>query len=79
MKTAISIPDPLFDAAERLAHRLGMSRSELFQNAVEAYLRDRRDEGITEALDAVYAAEASDAEPLLHHLQSASLQPEDWS
>jgi hypothetical protein len=29
MRTAISIPDALFDAAEELAGRLGMSRSQL--------------------------------------------------
>lgn len=30
MKTAISIPDPIFEAAEGFARRLGMSRSELY-------------------------------------------------
>ena len=81
MKTAISIPDPLFDAAERLAHRLGISRSELFQRAVESYLRERRDEGITEALNAVYSTDAksSSLDPLLHDLQIASLESDDWS
>jgi metal-responsive CopG/Arc/MetJ family transcriptional regulator len=29
MKTAISIPDPLFEATEQLARRLGKSRSQL--------------------------------------------------
>ena len=81
MKTAISIPDPLFDAAERLARRLGMSRSELFQKAVEAFLRERRDEGITEALNAVYAADSrvSRVDPMLHYAQILSLEPDDWS
>ncbi|HEX9737109.1 MAG TPA: ChpI protein, partial [Thermoanaerobaculia bacterium] len=30
MKTAISLPDPLFEAAEALAARLSMSRSQLY-------------------------------------------------
>jgi hypothetical protein len=35
MKTAISIPDPLFAAAEQFAHDNGLSRSELFARAVQ--------------------------------------------
>jgi metal-responsive CopG/Arc/MetJ family transcriptional regulator len=38
MKTAISIPDLLFDEAEKLAQRLGMSRSELYAKALAAYI-----------------------------------------
>jgi mRNA-degrading endonuclease toxin of MazEF toxin-antitoxin module len=33
VKTAISIPDPLFDAAERLAKRLRIARSQLYCRA----------------------------------------------
>ena len=80
MKTAISIPDPLFRSVERLARRLGISRSQLFQRAVAEYVGTRRDEGITEALDTVYSAvdEASVLDPMLVALQSASLVREDW-
>ena len=39
MKTAVSIPDAVFDAAERLAERLGLSRSELYARAIDAYTR----------------------------------------
>ena len=35
MKTAISIPDEVFRSAERLAQRLGVSRSELYAKAVD--------------------------------------------
>jgi len=37
MKTAISLPDPVFRSAEQLAARLGISRSELYCRAI----RDR--------------------------------------
>lgn len=81
MKTAISIPDPLFDAAEGLARRLGISRSQLFQRAVEAFLRERGDEGITEALNQIYDARdgTSALDPLLERLQLASLEADDWT
>ena len=55
MKTAVSLPDPVFHAAESLAHRLGMSRSQLFREALEAYIASHDDEHIREALDNVYS------------------------
>ncbi|MEE9295502.1 MAG: ribbon-helix-helix domain-containing protein [Phycisphaerae bacterium] len=80
MKTAISIPDPLFAAAERLAKRLGISRSELFQCAVKAFLREHKDEGLTQALDKVYGADRREAklDHVLERLQLASLPKEEW-
>ena len=80
MKTAISIPDTLFEAAERLAVRLGVSRSRLFQMAVEAFLDEHRDDRVTEALDDVYGPGGRKAEldALLKYLQGASIAREDW-
>ncbi len=54
MKTAISLPDPLFEAADQLAKRLHVSRSELYATAIGEYLRLHRDQGITETLDRIY-------------------------
>jgi metal-responsive CopG/Arc/MetJ family transcriptional regulator len=80
MKTAISLPDSLFEAAERLAKRMEISRSELFQRAVQAFLREHEDEGVTEALDQVYGHGSEEArlDPLLEQLQLASLAPDEW-
>ncbi|MCH8351905.1 MAG: ribbon-helix-helix protein, CopG family [Chloroflexi bacterium] len=80
MKTAISIPDPLFGAAERLAKRLGLSRSELFQRALQAFLQQHNDDGVTEALDKIYgpASEDGSLDPLLEQLQLASLPKDEW-
>ncbi len=78
MKTAISIPDPLFAAAERMSKRLRISRSRLYAQAMEAYLRAHQGKGITEALDAVYRTEDSGLDPLLAAMQWASLAREEW-
>ena len=78
MKTAISIPDPIFNEAESLANRLGMSRSELFRRAVEDYLEAHRDDEVREALDAVYGEESSAMDDVLAQMQFASLPEEDW-
>jgi metal-responsive CopG/Arc/MetJ family transcriptional regulator len=38
MKTTISLPDSVFAEAEALAQQLGLSRSELYSTALQAYL-----------------------------------------
>lgn len=53
MKTAISIPDAVFNKAERLARRLGISRSKLYSVAVESYVDSKQPEAITEAMNRV--------------------------
>ena len=80
MKTAISIPDALFHAAERLARRLGISRSALFQRAVRAFLKEHAEDGVTEALNEVHEPdpEAGKLDSLLEQLQAASVPREDW-
>jgi hypothetical protein len=80
MKTAISIPTPLFEAAEQLARRLGVSRSELYQRAVRRYLEEHSRDIIREKLDDVYSSgdEASRLDPAVEYLQDASLDKDDW-
>lgn len=53
MKTAISIPDEVFKRAEKLARRLGISRSQLYSQAVEKYVNKHRPEAITNAMNRV--------------------------
>jgi len=78
MKTAISIPDPLFHAAESLAKRLGISRSQLFTQAVQAYIEAHKHDRVREALDEVYTQEPSILDESLAQMQWASLPKEDW-
>jgi len=53
MKTAVSIPDAVFKNADRLARRLGISRSRLYSLAVEVYVKRRGPESITDAMNHV--------------------------
>jgi hypothetical protein len=80
MKTAVSIPDPVFAAADALAHRLGLSRSELYATALKNYVEGHRQVGVRERLDAVYADRkpGPQADPSLEALQARSLADEDW-
>ena len=81
MKTAISIPDDVFNEAELAAKRLGVSRSELYANAVAEFVERYRREGITEKLNAIYGAEEAEESSLdlnLESLQLETLPKEDW-
>jgi hypothetical protein len=55
MKTAISIPDEIFEQATQAAKRLGLSRSELFTRAVKAFLSTRLEANITQSYNAAFA------------------------
>jgi metal-responsive CopG/Arc/MetJ family transcriptional regulator len=80
VKTAISIPDTIFEDAERLAKRRGWSRSELYAHAVSDFVKAQRFLGVRERLDAVYGKHSEDStfDPLLDQMQSQSLPKEEW-
>jgi metal-responsive CopG/Arc/MetJ family transcriptional regulator len=78
MKTAISIPDDVFESADELAQRLGISRSELYATAVAEYLAKFRDEDVTARLDQVYAKEASGLPRALRKAQARSIGKSEW-
>jgi metal-responsive CopG/Arc/MetJ family transcriptional regulator len=79
MKTAISIPDDLFRAAERAARHLGLSRSQFYQRAVTHFLERQTDTHVTEALDEVYGSgEPVALDSVLERMQRRSLPREEW-
>ena len=78
MKTAISIPDPIFQSAEQLAHRLGMSRSELYSKAVTEYLNEHKTQGVTEQLNTIYGNTDSELEADFYSMQFNSIEGEEW-
>ena len=78
MKTAISIPDPLFRTAERLAKRLRIPRSRLYAQAIERYVADSQEDGVTARLNEVYADSSSDLDPALAAMQTISISSERW-
>nr|CAP47462.1 putative integron gene cassette protein [uncultured bacterium] len=78
MKTAISIPDEVFVAAEGLAERLGMSRSQLYSSAIAQYVTAYRSKGVTARLNGVYQTEQGEMDPAVLELQGVSLPTEEW-
>ena len=55
MKTAVSIPDEVFEKVERLARRAGRSRSEVFSAALAEYVARHAPDEVTDAMDRVIA------------------------
>jgi len=53
MKTAVSVPDDVFEKAERLARRMKKSRSELFSRALAEYVARHAPDHVTETLNDV--------------------------
>jgi metal-responsive CopG/Arc/MetJ family transcriptional regulator len=78
VKVAISLPDPLFKAAERLAKELKKPRSQLYAEAISEYLGNHENSMITEKLNAVYSKEASSVDEALHRAQLETLSDETW-
>jgi hypothetical protein len=78
MKTAISIPDSIFKAAEKLASRLGFSRSELYAKAVAEYLQKHQNDGVTKKLDEIYSEESSQLDFGIQALQATSIDKDEW-
>ena len=78
MKTAISLPDPLFRSSDALAKRLGVSRSELYARALAEYLAKHRSDQITQRLNAVLASEDTRLDPALDAAQARAIPHETW-
>ena len=76
MKVDISVPNPIFEAAQQLAQKLDMSLSELYTAALVAYVAAYQAEVVTEKLNEIYESEPSTLEPELVTLQVASIGEE---
>ena len=77
VKVAVSIPDPLFAEADRLARRRKLSRSQLYAEAL-ALLVSREDQTeIIRRLNEVYGRVDSCLDPGLAAAQSEALR-EEW-
>jgi len=60
MKTAISVPDEIFNQAGSRAAELGISRSEFFTRAARQYLGQFADASLTQQIDAAIEAAGTD-------------------
>lgn len=78
MKTAISVPDEVFELAEQLAEQLGVSRSELYTTALRALLADKRAAEIRASYDAAYGGGMTEEEKAWERAGVASVRKSEW-
>ena len=78
MKTAVSIPDDVFDRAERLAKRGRRSRSEVYSSALREYVARHSPEEVTETMNRVCAQVNNDADSFVAAAGRRVLQRSEW-
>jgi metal-responsive CopG/Arc/MetJ family transcriptional regulator len=78
MKTAVSVPDDVFQGAERLARREGRSRSEVYSTALREYVARHEPDEIIDALDMVVADVGEVIDPFVVTASRRTLEATDW-
>ena len=78
MKTAVSLPDKLFQAAERQARRTKKSRSQLYAEALAEYLARHAPEEVTDAMNRVVAQLAEPTDPFVSLAGRRVLERSEW-
>lgn len=80
MKTAVSLPDEIFEQATREAKRLGISRSELVTRALRDFLRERRSRDVRASYDRAFGdeGEANDTAELRREAARRALTDVEW-
>lgn len=78
MKNELAIPTEIWEAAQQLAGKLGLSANELFATALSDFVRRYGEVDITAELDKLYADTDSAIDPVLGAMQLKSLPKEKW-
>lgn len=78
MKTAVSIPDDIFEGAERLARRTNRSRSRVFSDALREYLTRHAPDKITETMNLALGAVGETANSFVSSASRRILERSEW-
>jgi metal-responsive CopG/Arc/MetJ family transcriptional regulator len=78
MKTAVSIPDEIFEQAELLARRMKTSRSQLFSNALKEYVNRHLPNRVTEAINSTWTEVGADADSFVSEASHRILENSEW-
>lgn len=78
MKRAVSIPDDVFEKAERLARRMKKSRSEVFSRAVAEYVARHVPDHVTETMNQVCDELGVERDPFLSAASRCVLERSEW-
>ncbi len=78
MKTAVSVPDDIFEEAERLARRMKRSRSEVYSRALAEYVARHAPDRVTEAMDRTLTQVGESTEPFVRVASRRILNRSEW-
>jgi hypothetical protein len=78
MKTAVSIPNDVFDSAERLARRTRRSRSRLFSDALREYLARHTPDNITDLMNKALAQIGAEKDDFASSAATRTLREIEW-
>ena len=78
MKTAISVPDEVYEGAERLARRTKKSRSQLFSDALKEYLGRHAPDEVTDAMNRTCAGADQPTDPFVFSAARRILERSEW-
>ena len=78
MKTAVSVPDDVFERAERLARRENRSRSDVYSAALREYVARYSPDDVAEALDRVVTEVGEGIDPFVTVTSLQILESTDW-
>jgi predicted transcriptional regulator len=80
MKTAVSVPNDVFEQAERLARRAGRSRSDVYSAALREYLARHATDELTATIDAMIddLGEEADIDPFMRSAGQRVLEKSEW-
>jgi metal-responsive CopG/Arc/MetJ family transcriptional regulator len=78
MKTAVSIPDRVFEDAEQLAKRLNTSRSELYARALAQFIGEHAPDRVTDALNALADAGVTGSGEFVRQASRRSFDRAEW-
>ena len=78
MKTAISVPNDVFELSERLAKKLKVSRSKIFAMGVKKLGEEYEEEDIVARINAVCKEVDTSLDPFWKEVQSRTLPKDKW-
>ncbi|MDZ4197975.1 MAG: hypothetical protein U1E27_01675 [Kiritimatiellia bacterium] len=78
MKTALSIPDDIFEQGERLARRLRTSRSQLYARALVDFVVQHEEDKITSSMNEVLREMGAEVDEFTRRAARQTLRRVEW-
>jgi hypothetical protein len=78
MKTAISVPEEIFQLSEKLAKKLNISRSKVFAMGIAKLDQEFQSDDTTARLNEYYSKEKAEIDPVILRMATLSLPKDEW-